>query len=210
MKMRVAIAASAAAAFALIGGTIATTASATPSNTPSCSVVGPGQSSGWCDLTAPGKVAGDSRAQGEVVVGSTGTTLTVNTQDNNQGNGSLGAAPAESEACIYPAPQQPREKRLDSIKSCSAVGGTLVTWSNTNSSGTITIPSSVGTDFFVYVAAHPDSNNSQGTPYHWTFEVVLSSSAAPIGAVGGLGFAGLVGIAFVAGQRRRTRTATAS
>ncbi len=181
-------------------------ASATPEPTPLCTSLAPGQASGWCDLTAPGKTPGDSRAQGSVAFSSDGKTLVVSTQDNSQGSSTMGAAPAESQACIYPAPEAPREQRLDDANSCGAVGGTLVNWSGTNSSGSIAVPPSlVGGTFYVYVAAHPDSNNSHGTPFHWTWECTGPPTEVPLGTIGGVGAALLAGGALALGQLRRRR-----
>ena len=182
------------------------TASASPTGGALCGDVEAGSTSAWCALRASGTTPSDTRANGQVTLSSDGTTLTVNTEDNAQGNQTLGAAPYSSEACIYPPPQQPREARLDDPAKCSAAGGTLVSWLQTNSSGSIPVPAAlVGKDFFVYVAAHPSAtDNAHGTAFHGTFEV-NGATQVPLGTVGGIGAAVVAGGALGYVQIRRQR-----
>lgn len=213
-KGRAAAIGSAAVIAAAVGAATASAspASASPSKGTLCGAVAPGTTSSWCALRASGTKPSDTRANGQVTVSSDGTMLTVNTEDNGQGGGSLGAAPASSEACVYPAPQAPREARLDNAKKCAKYGGVLVTWSNTNSSGSFAVPSSlVGTDFFVYVAAHPSGKNHHGSAYHGTFEVdEQPGTQVPLGTVGGIGLALVAGGALIGVQRRRHRLTASS
>lgn len=186
-----------------MSGVLGVAAHADPSPQGTCAQVTDGGTA-TCALYASGTDPSDTRADGTVSL--RGTTLTITTADNGQGNTTAGAAPTESEACLYPGGAN-REPRLLDVAKCSDAGGTLVQWTGSSTTVDTSTLGSLGNDFFVWVEAHPDSNNSHGTPYHNQFEVILAGSALPVGtAIGGVAAALMLGLVLVWRLRRRPST----
>lgn len=198
---RVLLIATAASVFAINSAAIA---QADPAPQGVCATVVSGSSS-WCPLYASGTAPSDSRADGMVAI--TGSSVVISTRDNGQGNTTLGAAPDESVACIYTGTDANREPRLKNLSDCSSVGGIYVHWTGTNSSAATDMSSEIAksTDGYVYiwVEAHPKSNNGNGTPFHNQLAVQLPSTPAPVGTVGSIAAALAIGGVLMWRLRRR-------
>jgi hypothetical protein len=197
-----------------LGGTaaVAVDALATPdSGRPSCNggeFVGPGTTTDWCDLT-PGKGSSTkSPVQGRLTLSADGTSLVAETNDTSEPPNSSTGTARTSYICIYPAPVT--DKRLQETQ-CAAYGGEWIVFTG-GTSGSIDLAGRGITngDYIVQIASNPRANNGNGDAFYNTTGITVGGTPVPLGAVGALGLAAMLGGGFLFWQYRRQRSAEAA
>lgn len=145
---------------------------ATPPHT-GCGTVTDGASSGWCALY-PGNAKGNVQEQGQVSLDSTGTQLTVLTE-----NTADGAAPATTSVCLTATPAVDLTHRLQDSQ-CAKQGGVWLSWSGGAATVDLTqYPQLVGTTFTVQVQANHDAGNGNGDAFYNSVAVDSTGGGAP-------------------------------